>query len=66
MVGTGALTFNGALETDSKMTITGGRGADIITGGSKADTIDGGYGADNITGAGVITSFRKRIYFSST
>jgi Ca2+-binding RTX toxin-like protein len=50
MVGTGALTFNGALETDSKMTITGGRGADIITGGSKVDTISGGYGADTITG----------------
>ena len=50
MVGTGALTFNGALETDSAMKITGGRGADILTGGSKADTIDGGYGADNITG----------------
>jgi Ca2+-binding RTX toxin-like protein len=50
MVGTGGLTLNGALETDSKMTITGGRGADIITGGSKADTINGGYGADNITG----------------
>ena len=50
MVGTGALTFNGALETDSKINITGGRGADILTGGSKADTIIGGYGADNITG----------------
>ena len=50
MVGTGVLTFNGALETDSKMIITGGRGNDIITGGSKADTITGGYGNDNITG----------------
>jgi Ca2+-binding RTX toxin-like protein len=50
MVGTGALTFDGALETDSAMTITGGRGADILTGGSKADTITGGYGIDTIKG----------------
>jgi Ca2+-binding RTX toxin-like protein len=48
--GTGALTFDGALETDSKMEITGGNGPDVLTGGSKADTIIGGLGADTILG----------------
>ena len=48
--GTGAITFNGAAEDDSTMTITGGNGNDILTGGVKADIISGGSGADTITG----------------
>ena len=48
--GTGAITFNGAAEDDSTMTITGGNGGDILTGGVKADIISGGAGADTITG----------------
>jgi Ca2+-binding RTX toxin-like protein len=48
--GTGALTFDGSAEADSKMEITGGNGGDILTGGAKADTIIGGLGADTIIG----------------
>jgi len=48
--GTGALTFDGSAEGDSKMEITGGNGNDILTGGDKADTIIGGLGNDTIIG----------------
>lgn len=46
----GALTFSGANEVESTLSITGGSGADNLTGGQKADTIVGGAGADTITG----------------
>ena len=48
----GVVTFNGAAETLTPMTITTGIGADIITGGAKADTIKSGTGADVIDGTG--------------
>jgi Ca2+-binding RTX toxin-like protein len=54
----GVVTFNGAAETLTPMTITTGIGADIITGGAKADTIKSGTGADVIdgtAGADIIT-----------
>ena len=46
----GNITFSGANEAESTLSITGGAGADTITGGQKADTISGGNGADVITG----------------
>jgi len=53
MTGSGVLTFVGSAEDDSAMTLTGGRGNDILTGTSTttaADIIDGGAGNDTIDG----------------
>ena len=61
MTGSGALTFIGTAEDDSSMTITGGKGNDVLTGGeaptgdtisggSGNDIIDGGAGIDNLSG----------------
>ena len=53
MTGSGVLTFVGSAEDDSAMTLTGGRGNDILTGTSTttaADIIDGGPGNDTIDG----------------
>ena len=47
---TGALTFNGAAETNGKFSITGGGGDDVLTGGDGADTLNGGDGGDTIVG----------------
>ena len=62
MTGSGVLTFVGSAEDDSPITLTGGRGNDILTGTSTAaavdiisggagnDTIDGDAGIDNLSG----------------
>ena len=59
MTGSGVLTFVGSAEDDSAMTLTGGRGNDILTGTSTTtagDTINGGAGNDTIDGdAGIDT-----------
>ena len=47
----GALTFNGAAETLTPLTITSGIAADIITGGVKGDTIKSGTGDDIVDGS---------------
>jgi Ca2+-binding RTX toxin-like protein len=48
-----ALVLNGAAETTSPLSATGGAGNDVLTGGAGADQIDGGAGDDTITsGAG--------------
>ena len=64
------MTFDGDLENDSALTITGGTGADsligtdtvatgdTISGGNSADTIEGSKGGDTLTGgAGADTFF---------
>ena len=53
MTGSGVLTFVGSAEDDSAMTLTGGRGNDILTGTSTTtagDTISGGPGNDTLDG----------------
>ena len=48
--GTNALTVDAALETDAKIVVTGGAGADFITlTANGADSVSGGDGADTIT-----------------
>ncbi|KJV08528.1 hypothetical protein VZ95_17225, partial [Elstera litoralis] len=48
---TGALTFNGAAETDGgRFNVTGSAQADALTGGSASDTLSGGAGADTLVG----------------
>jgi Ca2+-binding RTX toxin-like protein len=44
------LTFDGSHETDARLQILGGAGADVLTGGAQSDIIDGGGGADVIKG----------------
>ncbi len=50
LTNTYALTFNGALESNGKFSVTGGAGSDVIIGGAGADTLNGGLGNDTITG----------------
>jgi Ca2+-binding RTX toxin-like protein len=47
---TESLNFNGAAETNGRLVLLGGRGADTLTGGSGGDLLDGGVGADVMTG----------------
>lgn len=48
---TGALTFNGAAETDGgRFNVTGSGSADVLTGGSASDTLVGGAGNDTLVG----------------
>ena len=74
----GAVTFDGDLENDSALTITGGTGADsligtdtvatgdTISGGNSADTIEGSKGGDTLTGgAGADTFFYAAVADSS-
>jgi Ca2+-binding RTX toxin-like protein len=44
------LRFDGSAETDTRLTLYGGRGADILIGGSLGDVIHGGEGKDALTG----------------
>jgi hypothetical protein len=48
---TGAVTFNGAAETLTPLTISTGVAGDTITGGAKADTIKSGTGDDIVDGS---------------
>ena len=51
LLGTGnALTFNGSAETDGRLFLTGGAGADHLIGGDGNDVLTGNGGADMLTG----------------
>ena len=49
---TKTLEFDGSADTDGKLVLTGGGGADTLSGGSGDDTITGGVGADRINAGG--------------
>ena len=52
--GSGGIFINASAEDDSKITMTGGAGADTLIGGAKANTIDGGLGADTLSGGAAV------------
>ena len=52
LTGVNALTFDGSLETNAEMSITGGAAADTIKSGGGDDTIDAGAGTDSIDAGG--------------
>lgn len=47
-----SLTLNGSGETDGKLTVLSGAGADQIAGGAKVDFLNGGAGNDQLFGLG--------------